>query len=192
MPLSIPSPAYGLHCLVRMIIDMVELVRARLATFLLATRSSDDPVAATGDFIHPYNVEHIQTHTGNNPGHLCAQAKPLESRCTKGFKHFRPIWRHHRNAYQEEGHGHGNTVSHHQPVRARVCQRLKEPPGEKESVSKQQKPKYNDHCSSFQRFSHLWFTNGVDNSEISRKFAKYGSTPRVYNVRPKCRNEQNM
>lgn len=30
------------------------------------------------------------------------------------------------------------------------------------------------------RISHLWFTNGVDNSEISRKFAKYGSTPRVY------------
>lgn len=190
MPLSIPSPAYSIHCSVHMIVDMVALVRARLATFLLATCSSDDPVAATGDFIHPYDIEHIQTHAGDNPGHLHAQTKPLEGGRTKRGKHFCPVWRHHSNAHQEESHSHGNAVSHNETVRARVCQRLKKPPEEKESISKEQKPKYNDHCSSFQRISHLWFTNGVDNSEISRKFAKYGSTPRVYNVRSKCRNEQ--
>lgn len=106
-------PVYGLHSSIQMIVNVVEIIRTRLVIFLLAPCSCDDPVAATGNFIHPYDIEHIQTHAGDNPGHLRTQAKPLEGGCTKRAKHFRPVWWHHSNAHQEEGHSHGHTVSHH-------------------------------------------------------------------------------
>lgn len=106
-------PAYGIHSLIQMIVYMVEVIRTRLVAFLLATCSSDDPVTATGNFIHPYDVEHIQTYAGDNPGHLCTQAKPLEGGRTKRAKHLRPVWRHHSDAHQEEGHSHGHTIGHH-------------------------------------------------------------------------------
>lgn len=46
-----------------------------------------DPVAASGDFVHPDGVEDIQADAGQDPGRLSAQAEPVERRSAERGHH---------------------------------------------------------------------------------------------------------
>jgi len=109
--------------LVRVVVDVLAL-RRRLLLHAVLGRAPASPlqhlVAAAADLVHPDDVQDVQGDAGRDPGHLGAEAQPVERLRAEGGVDAEPVRRHDGGAHQEERHRHGDAVEHHQAVRARV------------------------------------------------------------------------